>query len=262
MTETTEIDRAHAAMQAAPEDDAARLRFYERLAEGEVFVLLQEDPGADSVAPEVVEVAGQSHVLVFDRIERLSSFSGGAAPYAGLSGRELARMLAGQQTGLALNLDVAPSAMLIGPEGVDWLARTLDAAPTEVQTRLRELTAPFDLPGGLLEALDRKLAQAAGLADCAYLAGALAEDGARGLLLAFVGTAPGAEAALARAVGEALTFSGLETGGIDVTHLAAGSDMAARLARVGLRFDLPRPEARTAPGSDPGMDPDKPPRLR
>ncbi|HKL68508.1 SseB family protein [Salibaculum sp.] len=262
MDETTEIDRAHAAMQAAPEDDLARLRFYERLADGEVFVLLREEAAQDAVSPEVVEVEGQAHVMVFDRIERLSSFARGPAPYATLSGRDLAMMLAGQETGLALNLEVAPSAMLIGPEAVDWLARTLDAAPTEVEARLRELTPPPDLPEGLLQALDRKLARAAGLAECAYLAGAVQEDGARGLLLALVGTAPGAEAALARAVGEALTFSGLAESGLDVTHLAAGSDMAARIARVGLRFDLPQPEARPVPGADPGMDPDKPPKLR
>jgi hypothetical protein len=262
MDETTEIDRAHAAMQAAPEDDTARLRFYERLADGELFVLLQEEAVQEAVSPELVEVEGQSHVLVFDRIERLSAFARGPAPYAGLTGRDLAVMLAGQGTGLALNLDVAPSAMLIGPEGLDWLARTLDAAPQQIEARLRELTAPTDLPEGLLQALDRKLARAAGLADCAYLAGAVQEDGTRGLLLAFVGTAPGAEAALARAVGEALTFSGLETGGIDVTHLEADTEMSARIARVGLRFDLPQPEARPVPGADPGMDPDKPPKLR
>jgi hypothetical protein len=39
--------------------------------------------------------------------------------------------------------------------------------------------------------------------------------------------------------------------------------VAARLARVGLRFDLPEaPKDDRVPGSAPGMDPDAPPRLR
>ena len=38
MTETTRLDAAHAAMEAAPDDGAARLRFYERLADGDLAV--------------------------------------------------------------------------------------------------------------------------------------------------------------------------------------------------------------------------------
>ena len=40
MTELTPLDTAHDAMQAAPEDDRARLRFYERLADSELFLML------------------------------------------------------------------------------------------------------------------------------------------------------------------------------------------------------------------------------
>ncbi|MFD1344812.1 SseB family protein, partial [Litorisediminicola beolgyonensis] len=75
---------------------------------------------------------------------------------------------------------------------------------------------------------------------------------------------PGAEAALARAVNEALVFSGVEAGALDVTFVADSDPLAARLARVGLRFDLPIPEEpqeRAAP-SAPGSDPSKPPKLR
>ena len=44
MTETTALDLAHAAMDAAPEDNAARLRFYHRLADSELFLLLSAEP--------------------------------------------------------------------------------------------------------------------------------------------------------------------------------------------------------------------------
>ena len=118
----TEIDKAHAVMSAAPENDAARLRFYERLADTELYVLLAGDPDGDDVEPELFEISDQQFVLVFDREERLATFVGRAAPYAGLPGRGLIQMLDGQDVGLALNLDVAPSAMLIPSDAVTWLA--------------------------------------------------------------------------------------------------------------------------------------------
>jgi hypothetical protein len=62
-------------------------------------------------------------------------------------------------------------------------------------------------------------------------------------------------------VGEALTFSGVEAGELDVAFFRPSDPAVARMAKVGLRFDLPEveePGAQTAPG----MDPDRPPRLR
>ncbi len=109
----TDLDQAHAAMEAAPEDDAARLRFYERLADTELFMLLGAEAENDQITPELFEIEDQRFTLVFDREERLSQFVGRVAPYAGLPGRAVAQMLQGQGIGLALNLEVAPSAMLI-----------------------------------------------------------------------------------------------------------------------------------------------------
>ena len=160
-----------------------------------------------------------------------------------------------------MNLGVAPSAILIPPQAVDWLADTLAQAPAEVEARPTELTPPAGLPERLLESLDAKLAIAAGLAHSAYLAGVTYEQGQRAHLLAFIDPVPGAEPSLARAANEALTFSGIEAGAIDVGFFAANDPMAARLARVGLRFDLPTPQVAAAPGA-PGMDPERPPKLR
>jgi hypothetical protein len=259
--EPTEIDRAHAAMQDAPEDDRARLRFYERLADGTLCLLLTAEPTGDTVSPEVFAVEGGQFALVFDAPERLAAFVGGPAPSAEMPGRVLAGMLAGKGVGLALNPDVAPSAMLIPADAVDWLAATLGQRPEVAAARPRAFAPPRGLPDAVLTGLDRKLAAAAGLAGAAWLAGVTYEGGGQGHLLAFVGALPGAEAALAAAVGEAMTFSGVEAGVLDVAFLAADDPALARLARVGLRFDLPQvvmPAAAAAPGMDPG----KPPRLR
>ena len=262
MTETP-LDHAHAAMVAAPEDNAARLRFFERLGDAELFLLLEGESDGDSVTPQVFDPGAGPLVLVFDREERLTAFVGAEAPYAALSGRIIAGLLAEQGLGLGLNLDVAPSSFLLDGDGVRWLAQTLQHGPDEVEARLAEVSAPTGLPDNLLTALDTKLATATGLAQIAYLVGTTDTDARRGHLLAFVGAAPGAEGALARAASEALTFSGIEAGAMDVGFFDANDPVTSRLSRVGLRFDLPQPAPARAPDtSAPGSDPDRPPRLR
>ena len=263
MDSDTPLDLAFAAMEAAPESDAARLRFYERLADTELNLLLKTEPTAETLDPEVFEVDGTSFVLVFDTDARLAGFVGRAAPYAALPGRVIAQMLAGQGAGLGLNLDVAPSAYLIPPDAVAWLAETLGHGPEEGAAKPSELFAPNDLPEALLTALDGKLGRAAGLARKAYLAAVSYDDGSRGHMLGITGAKDGAEAPLARAVNEALVFSGIEAGALDVVFLSETDPFTARIARVGLRFDLPEPQEpqRAAPAA-PGSDPSKPPRLR
>jgi hypothetical protein len=260
MTDTA-LDRAHAAMDAAPDDEALRLRFFDRLAGAELFLLLAAEAEGADVTPETFPIDGVSYVLVFDTEERLAAFAGRIAPYAALSGRALAPMLAGQGLGLALNPDVAPSAMVLPPDAMAWLAGTLAARPAEVEARPASVAPPAGVPDTLLAALDAKLATAAGLARGAWLVAVAYADGRRGHLLAFTGSRPGAEAGLARAVGEALTFSGVEAGELDVAFFRDSDPVMARIAKVGLRFDLPVPEQAAAP-RPPGSDPDRPPRLR
>ena len=172
-------------------------------------------------------------------------------------------MLASAQMGLGLNLDVAPSSILIPPAAVHWLHQTLGQAPQEIEARISGYSAPAGLPDALITALDAKLATARGLAASAYLVSVSYEDGGQGHFLGFVDALDGAEAALAKATNEALTFSGIEDGTIDVGFFAASDPAAAHMARYGLRFDLPVAATevqvnRPAPGSDP----DKPPLLR
>jgi len=257
----TPLDRAHAALEAAPDDDAARLAFYERLVEGELFLMLEREDAGQEIAPRIFPLDEGPFVLVYDLEERLARFAGGPTPYAALPGRRVVEILAGRGIGLGLNLGEAPSEMLLPAEAVAWLARTLAHRPAEAEAQPREVAAPSTLPDRLLTALDAKLARAAGLAGGAYLAHVVYEGGHRTHLLAFIDAAPGAEETLARAVGEALTFSGLDAGTLDVAFLPAAHALAARLSRVALRIELPSPERGGAPAA-PGSDPDRPPRLR
>ncbi|MGI9370025.1 MAG: SseB family protein [Ruegeria sp.] len=262
MTEITALDKAHAAMEADPQNDAARLRFFERLAGSELFLLLTEEARDENITPELFDVADGQFVLAFDREDRLARFFGRPAPYAALSGRVLSSMLAGQGVGIGLNLEVAESSILIPAEALNWLAETLLHTPTEVRSNLAEVFAPAGLPETLLTALDTKLATAVGLAQTAYLVGTGDDKGGRGHLLGFIGTMDGAEAALAKAASEALTFSGVEAGSMDVGFFAPDDPTAQKLASVGLRFDLPQPEERVHVSAAPGSDPAKPPILK
>ena len=252
------LDDAHKAMVDAPEDDLARLRFFERLGDAELFLLLEEEAAGEAITPQTFQSDGETLVLVFDREERLAEFVGQGAPFAALSGRVLAGLLSDQGLGFALNPEVAPSSFVLAAEGVQWLSETLGHAPEETEARLAEFHPPQGLPETLLTALDQKLATAMGLAHSAYLVGTRTTEGARGHMLGIVSPLPGAEGALAQAVSEALTFSGLEAGVLDVAFFEADGDVAKRLSRVGLRFDLPQPVTSSVLAK-PGSDPERPP---
>lgn len=264
MTDPTPLDLAHAAADAEPEREGARLAFYARMADGEMFVLLaREAAGGSAIEPRIFPLEGGPVVLAFDTEARLAGFTGGVAPYAAMPGRVLAAQLKGQGIGLGVNLGVAPSSMLLPPEALDWLAMALDTAPEEVQARPILFHAPTGLPEALIAALDAALARAGGLAGGALLAGVTYEGGRRGHMLAYLDVVPGAEAALAQAACEALVFSGVEAGEMDVAFLASGDPAAVSMARVALRFDLAVAVAAPAEvKAGPGMDPAKPPKLR
>ena len=256
----TLLDAAHAAVSADPENEALRLRFFERLADGEMVILLEREASGSKLEPRVFDLEEGPVVLVFDREERLASFTGGIAPYAALPGRVIAAMLKGQGIGLGVNLGVAPSSMLLPPEALDWLAEALEGDVDQAEARPKEFLAP-SVPEAVITGLDAKLARSAGLASAAILTGVIYQDGGRGHLLAFLDAVAGAEAVLARAMREALVFSGVEASALDVVFLASGDVSAVGMARVGLVFELPMLEAPSAPAA-PGMDPSRPPKLR
>lgn len=259
MTDTP-IDRAHAEMLATPDSERARLSYFERVADGELFLLLESEPDGETVTPQIFDTSDGRYALAFDREERLTAFAGGAAAYAALSGRNLATMLNGSGMGLGLNLGTA-SEVLMSPDEISWLAGTIENRPVEAQDTPVELTPPQGIPETLVQALDAKLATASGLAKVAFLTGATWSDGRKGHLLSIVDPVPGAEPALANAVNEALIFSGIEAGTLDVTFLPGLGQMASQFERVGLRFDLPE-AAKATPPSASGMDPANPPKLR
>ncbi|MCV2877004.1 SseB family protein [Rhodobacteraceae bacterium XHP0102] len=260
----TPLDQASVQMQAAEHAEAARLRFYDRLLSAELFVLLNTPAQAQDgkIDPKILSSEGTDFVLAFDTEERLSQFvEGTEAPYAALTGRALAGMLAPLNIGLGLNLGVAPSETLLDGAAMVWLHEIGVGAPTALDARPVSVMAPRALPQDLLLALDGKLAGLEGLASSAYLALVDYQDGSRNHILCFVDAAPEAHDALARAVSQSLHLSGVEAAVLDVAFLPASDPFVAKLAKHGLRFDLPqpqKPQVRPAPGTDP----DNPPKLR
>jgi hypothetical protein len=244
------LARAARLFLSRPKDDAARLRLYEVLSGAELVLPLQGEVEGEDVTPETVEEDGIPHVLAHDSI---SAFAGGAPrPTATLSGLALAQMLDGQGVGMALHLDGLADPLMVAPEALDWLARNLAGGPSRVEARPLALHPPKGLPATLLTALDRRLAQAEGLARAAWLAGVDWSDGSRGHLLAFVGARPGSEEPLAAGINAAVALSEAEGVRLDVTFLDDGDPALERIAKVGLRFDI----------EDPTEAPTGPPRLR
>lgn len=264
------MDEGRSALEAAldetratPGDDATRVRFFGALAAAELFLLLTQEAQGEAISPQVAQTSQGDFVLAFETEEALAAFAGPGAPYAGLSGRTLAAMLRGQGLGLALNPSDPAEGYLMAPDAVDWLAGLSAQGPAEVEAQIAGLAPPVGLPDVLLSALDTRLAAAGGLASAAYLAAVTYADGTRSHLLAMVGALPETQGALARTVQEALVFSGLEAGALDVLFLAAGDPLMEGLARHGLRFDLPSPqEPANTPRPAPGSNPDAPPILR
>ena len=256
----TPLDQAHQAMQQS-DAEADRLRFFERLADAELFLLLEAEPQDEVVEPMVFDTGDAKLLVAFDREDRLTAFTGTISPYAALSGRAIAEMLSGSGYGLGVNLDAGESAIVLPSEAMDWLHETLSDRPQSIEERPIEIAAPTGLPESFLQALDTKLALASGLASAAFLASVIYAPARPGHLLAFIDTPASAEPSLAQAVSEALVFSGLEAGELDVAFFAGDDPMVERLAKVGLRFDLPEPEAALHPKA-PGSDPDNPPKLR
>ncbi len=263
----TDLDHAHAAMAAG--DDAAGRQFYRVFADATVLLLLDHEPEGERINPRVFDLADGPVVLCFDTDERLAGFGDGPLPYAALPGRIIAQHLAGQGVSLGLNLGTgAASETLLPPEALRWLADMLDTNPEQVQATPEAFYPPRGLPTGLADALTFTLEGAAGLALAALLVQVRYVGGRRGHMLAVIDAAAPAQPALARALGEALQFSGVDLGEIDVTFLASSDPAVPHIARAAQVFAVPAAPPATPPGAEParpaapGSNPDKPPNLR
>lgn len=258
----TPLDIAHAAMEAS-DDQSAALEFYERLADGELFMMLEEEASDEKARPLIFDTEDGPFALVFDREDRLAEFVDTPTPFVALSGRRITKLLAGQGIGLGVNLGVAPSSILLPASAVDWLHETLGAKSVITEGKPSVYTPPKGLPEVLITALDTKLANMSGVVASAFLVGVEYDTAQKGHLLALLDVPDLAREGVAEAIAEALQFSGVEAGQLDVAFLDLNDPHVARLEKVGLGFEIPDlilPKALQPLA--PGMDPNKPPKLR
>lgn len=265
----TALDRAHAAMEAAEEDAAARMRFYERLAGAELFLLLAEEPesGDDTIRPLILPTADGDMALAFDAEERLAGFVDEPTPYLSLSGRRLAAMLASREVALGLNLGVAPSAIVLPAAALGWMTEVLGTGLDE-ESRMPERIGRPKVLESRVEALGERLAGMAGMAGEAWLAQARYADGSEAPVLALTDVPEEVRPGIAEALAETHRLSGPDQAVLDILFLDTQSErlapVLAALRRNGIGFEIPAAPEPPRPWSPepPGMDPAKPPRLR
>jgi type III secretion system (T3SS) SseB-like protein len=258
----TPLDAAHAHMTAAPENAVCRLRYYEQLAQSVLFLLLADEPAGGAVSPVIHSENGQDYVLVFDLEERLVAFTGVTSAHAALEGREVMSMLEGRDIGLAVNLNSGNSGYLLPPDVLDWLRDALSNRGVAENAAAQEILPPLEPDPELIAALHQRFARLAGKAEAAFLTGVRYRDGRRGNLLAFVGASQTDEPELQRIVAEVVSFRS-QTEALDVTFLTLDDPALVAIRKAGLQIQVPVPTPRqTLAPVAPGMDPDKPPKLK
>ena len=247
------LDALVADLLAKPEDEGRARALYAALAGTELCLFLAEEAAGDSLAPKLVPLESGPVALAFDSEERLTDFAG-PAPFAALSGRSLAELLAPNDIGLGLNLGSVGEYVLT-PEVLAWIAEhQVDAAASASQPVA--LHPPGSLAEALLPEIEARLAATQGLAQQAVLARAEYPHGVFRPLIGFIAAREGAEAGLSTLIGEALAIAGHDPAGCDIAFLPPDGPLTTRARAAGLVIDLPQPPARPAP------DPTKPPRLR
>ena len=254
----TPLERTIVMLESTPDDPTRFSAVIERLADAEVFLALEVATLEAEVKPKTVWLKAQEYVAIYDTELRLAESVGGEAEYLSVSGRALVQMLMGQEVGIALNPGTTAIGYVFEPETLHWLAQSLDERPNEIAQQISEVSAPPVLTPKALDALSVKLTAAQGLAEYACLVEATDSEEHKNPMLCFVGLVPDAQADLAKLVQEYLQFSEQDCAPWDVTYFTPDHGMVQKLLKVGLRFDLPKPEVaveQPAPGTTPGQPP-------
>ena len=228
----SELDRAHAALQDG--GAAEGMAFYRTLANAELFLLLEAEAVGEVMTPRVFDLTEGAVLLAFDSEDRLAGFADGPQPYAALPGRVIAGQMVGLDLSLGLNMGSgSASEVILPPEALKWMVQMLDQAPPRPAVeQIAGFEAPV-VPKTVLKTLPAALSGA----ERAYLVGVRYRSGRREQLLAVIGVAERDEARVARAVTEALAFSGIDAGAMDLAFVTAEDGVLARMAGLALVFE-------------------------
>lgn len=257
MSDETPLDRAHARMMAPGAGETEARAYYAALSAADLTLILKSEPepGSGQLEPEVFRTEDGALVLAFDSDARAAAFLEQPTPTARMSGADLARLLAPAGLALGLNLDVAPSAMLLPNDALVFVAEETPDLPDIRGGAISGLRPPETAGEALKTALAAALTAHAGQLEEAHLFEAALSDGAKPLVMAIVGASPEAQAPLARAVERAVALSGQGDVTLDVMFLDPEAPVLAQLRGIALSWDAPQ-EGPRLPGAG-----DQPPRL-
>lgn len=268
MTAETPLDRAWETANTELAGDAEMARFYDIFAATELFLLIDPDTLADGKTPKPLTfpVEGAETALVFDTEARLAGFMEDGAAHLTMSGRAVISMFKGTGAQLGLNLGDAPSATILPAQAIDWASEALTQPIETTEIGDAVLTVPRAVMPDLLQALDGKLAGMGAVVSEAWLCGLGASAG-RGkpqpMVLCVCLRERAAEQSVVSALAETARFTGGDAPAYDIAVLPEGDAKMEAARKVGLGFEPQNPEAvMQAEPVAPGMDPDKPPKLR
>ena len=255
----TPLDRVLSAWMQNPDAPDARLRVFEQFLSAELFLALEAEAIGDKIKPLIFDIQDGRFALVFDREDRLNAFLGGTRDLAAMSGRSLLQLLLGTDIGIGLNLSEEDACALFLPSDLRWCADFV-TEPEANDQAIKAVTPIRDIPQDLLARLDRKFGTLEGYAEAAFLVSLEGANGEMHPTVLFLGAAKPAEAHIAKTISETLRLSQGEFS-LNVGFITHDNPALERIAKHGLRFDLPQPEI-TQTLMTPGLDPQKPPRLR
>ena len=252
------MDKTYAHMLASPESDTAGLRFYEAFCDTNLSVLVNAD-----LSMQVFETSQGKIILAFDTEERVAEFVDQPTEFIKMPGRELVTQLRGTDTGIGLNLNVAPTSQILTPEILAWISELLSVDSTLLVDQVAGFSADCQLSAEDRTALTDRLANFAGRVEAAYLCGVTYTDGAMADALFIVDCDPTIEADLFTAMIETQKFAKEDVADLAIKFISSSSPALLEIRRHGDELHLPKPIVTPAfQPTAPGMDPDKPPKLR
>ncbi len=230
------------------------------IARSELFVATTTEVMGSDFDPMLVSFGEEPYIAVFDSAAKLSDFEGASGHFVSVSGRAIAQMLVGQNIGVVLNPKSHSWSHVLDVETLEWMAE-LDRFEL-IEDDLNELTIQPISQGAteLVQALDEVLPAAMGLASCVFLV-EVSADGSRHSAAIFCDAKSDAHSVLKQLIQEMVLYSGQIQSELSVGFVQSDSPQYSTFVRQGLRLDIPQPK-RAATITAPGMDPQKPPKLR
>ncbi len=222
-------------------------------------VLLEESDAKDPDM-EVFAISDGKFVLAFDTDENFSAFVDRPRLCSRITGRDLLKALAGKNIGVIVNANAIEGAAFLTPEQVSWALEMSDQS-LEIHVSTNSSVARANPSDEVLDIIQRNFNELGGFVDAAYLCNIQDDQGNEALTLALVNCAAEAQLTALLTASDMSRFNPKTA--VAIALVEAGSEIEQKLQQIGVRIEFkvkPQPVSLTA--TAPGMDPDRPPKLR